>query len=566
MILLNELKRIFTKAPILVLIAIIIPIFVISAVCTGVKTPSLPLVDLKTSDYREALANFDSGDPVIAYSKSVIDEPLDDLEKIIKSGDYDTTFLYEQFDTFARTWNEFLTLRQDDRALEVYLNELRGYFYTVNSSYIAFETEVNRLFSGASRMLITQDNYKILHKWMTDTAKIIEYDASIINVLSETALYQKRFGLQVPWDAYAHKSGVLEKHKVYLALHNSNSIKFTEEQKTTLLHIYSNQIIPNKNEIENQVHESQNYKESRIAISRYADYVRVSCDYLNENIRLMQNKNTKDIKRFQGFGTFNKAQTRDRMAVLEVIVLKGKASFDYSTPYAFGKVLHKGTGTTAYDFLFNNLELITIPLIAIACLIVMFSIFDDIRKNTVFATLLSPQGRRSTIVAKLLACTITIAAVITAFAFLFLASAAMITGNVAAPSVLLAFGGKAHMISPFTLLTVYMISLFFKILFFASVTALLCIDADSYKEVIVRTLFVIGAITALNLIFTVIVPLIFYQYLPFIGIDFAGSLGVKFMLSRYMASAFVWYTLPVMLIAWISIIVTAIVRFEKRDF
>lgn len=570
MILLNEIRRIFTKAPVMVLLCCIIPVFVISAIIVGIKPPSPPLVDLRTSDFNQALVNFESGNPeTIQYSKARINEPLDDLRDLIYAGDIDfTEDLYETFELFAREWNPFITIVNDgSRTYDEYLMLYQDYYLAVNESYKFFEKEIEKIFCGASRLLITPKNYDIIHKWMKETAKAIVYDQGFdARNLNEAALNQKRIILQEAWDKYAHKSNELEKHDIYRALHNSSSIIFTEAQKETLRNIYANQIEPNRLEFERQIHASQNYSERRLAITEYADYVCLSDEYLNVRIKEMQSKNVKGITKFKGFSNYNRATMRDQAAVLAVLVSNGKTSFDYSTPFQFGKVLNQNAGTTVHDFIFNNFELISIPLIILACLIVVFCIFDDIHKKTVFAALLSPSGQRRVIFSKLLACAIAIAAVTAIFSFLFLATASLATGGATAPAVLYAFGGKAHFISPFNLLLIYMLSLFFKILFFGSITALFCINAESYKEIIIKAASIIGAVIVLNTLFTVIFSFVFYQYLPLASIDFAGFFGIKFMLSRHLASIFIWFTLPIMLLIWAAIITVTVVRFERRDF
>lgn len=570
MILLNEIRRIFTKAPVMVLLCCIIPVFVISTIIVGTKPPSPPLVDLRTSDFNQALVNFESGNPeTIQYSKARINEPLDDLRDLIYAGDIDfTEDLYETFELFAREWNPFITIVNDgSRTYDEYLMLYQDYYLAVNESYKFFEKEIEKIFGSASRLLITPKNYDIIHKWMKETAKAIVYDQGFdVRNLNEAALNQKRIILQEAWDKYAHKSNELAKHDIYRALHNSSSIIFTEVQKETLRNIYANQIEPNRLEFERQIYASQNYSERRLAITEYADYVCLSDEYLNVRIKEMQSKNVKGITKFKGFSNYNRAAMRDQAAVLAVLVSNGKTSFDYSTPFQFGKVLNQNTGTTVHDFIFNNLELISIPLIILACLIVVFCIFDDIRKKTVFTALLSPSGRRRVIFSKLLACAIAIAAVTAVFSFLFLATVSLATGGATAPAVLYAFGGKAHFISPFSLLLTYMLSLFFKILFFGSITALFCINAESYKEIIIKAASIIGAVIVLNTLFTVIFSFVFYQYLPLASIDFAGFFGIKFMLSRHLASIFIWFTLPIMLLIWAAIITVTVVRFERRDF
>ena len=514
----NELKRIFTKLPILILFIIILPVFATSSIIIGIRAPTAPseLSDEEIIALETRLNNI----------RDIIEFEVDDF----------APELLKAFDDFTDTWDPFFNHSN--------INDFRDSFETLRQAYINFAKAVETgLGGGASIVLITGNNYNTLRRGMDEFERILitpNYDAQALNY---NILYEIRSAL-----------GRADNHveDIRRILYNTHSIVFDDDEILELAEILFYRVIP--------------YLDAATSPDRYGHSLAVACEYLELNIMLIQARHTNNITRFQGFSDFNQYVTRDRIAILSVLINENKIESDFSTPFHFNQVLHAQTGTTGMDFVFNNLELVSIPLIILACLIVVFCIFDDIKKNTIIGSLVGPQSRRKVITAKLLACTITIAFAIGIFGFLFFMTAMIITGTVTAPTILTAFGGAAIKISPFLLLLIYLISLFFKVLFFASITALFCINAKSLKSVLIKSGIIIGVIILLNAFLSVVWPLVFYQYLPLIALDFAGFFGIGFMLSGHLASTFIWFTLPIMLIIWGAIITATILKFNKRDF
>jgi len=512
----GELKRIFTKLPILVLFLVVIPVYAISSIIIGIKQPD-------TTQY-------------------MFDEQLEirfsNLESIIDFEETNyATELAQAFDAFTDKWDPFF-------GSHATLASFQNSFCELNSAYIAFAQAVETSFSGTSTVLITGGSYSALRRGMQELEKSIEFEPTFnANTLNEFQLFEKRGALSIAWDNYAYRIPDI--------LRNTQSLVFDWEQQRELEQLFDKVTV---------------YVESAADEQQRMEFLAVACEYIELNIKLIQSRQTNDITRFQGFANFNQSATKDRLAVLEVLITEQRASSEYSTPYRFGHVLHAQTGTSGMDFVFNNLELITIPLIVLSCLIVVFCIYSDIKKNTIIGSLVGSKSRRQVLGTKLLACTIAIALLIGIFALLFFLTATIITGTATAPMILTAFGGTAIQISPFLLLMVYLISLFFKILFFASITALVCINAKSIIPILIISGATIAAIILLNVLFTIVWPLAFYQYLPLVALDFAGFFGVGFMLTRHIASTFIWFTLPIMLIIWCAIIGATFRRFNRRDF
>ena len=522
----GELKRIFTKLPILILLLVILPVFAVSAIITGIKSPSTP----------SAL----SYEPLEVWQ-----DRLSDLERVVDhDGEEFETSLFVAFREFTETWDTFVN--HDYPSTAGGWTTLRNSFCEMITAYQDFETIANASFTGASNVMITSGNFKTVQKGMQEFKRILITPNYNVNALSDLDL----------WNVVVEVRRELESAEGYAVdmlaiLSNTKSIVFDWDERR---------------ELEEHLDKAIAYVESAEGEQQRTEFLIVACEYIELHIQLVQARHTGNITRFRGFASFNRPATKDRLAVLGVLIDEQKSIFDYSTPYKYGSILHEPTGTSGMDFVFNNLELISIPLIILACLVVVFCIFYDIKKDTIIGSLVGPKSRRQVLTAKLLACTIAIALIIGIFGILFFLTATIITGTATAPTILTAFGGTAIKISPCLLLMVYLLSLFFKMLFFASITALICINAKSIIPILIIVGSIIAAIILLNVFFTIVWPFVFYQHLPFIALDFAGFFGIGFMLSNHLASTFIWFTLPVMIIIWCVIIGATYRRFNRRDF
>jgi len=514
----GEIKRIFKKVPILVILVVILPVFAVSAIVVGVKEPTTP--------------------PEFSVEQvTLLEKEFNSWKNIIEcDGITNAPELQDEFEKLKIEWGKLYD-RNNHATLFLFQTTFVGFI----SAYDGFATAVKNGLGGATTVLITESASVSLQKAMHEIERNIDFNPFHVNSVDE--LFAKMIPLGHAWDNYArHIPDILQ---------DTQTVTFSTDEKNELIRIL------------NRV---QAYLNAAGTPTQLGAFLPVACEYLELNINLVKANSVNNITHFQGFTNFNHSATRDRIAILGTLVTEHKTHLDYSTPYTFGKVLHAQTGTSGMDFVFNNMEQISILLILLGVIIVVFCIFDDIKKNTIIGSLVGPGSRRKVITAKLLACAITIALAIGIFGLLFFTVATIVTGTATAPTILTAFGGSAIKISPFMLLFVYLLSLFFKILFFASITALFCINAKSLKSILIKSGIIIGVIILANALFTLVWQLLFYQYLPLIALDFAGFFGVGFMLSAHLASTFIWFTLPVMILLFAGIIAATIYKFNRRDF
>ena len=399
-----------------------------------------------------------------------------------------------------------------------HISETADAFDNLNNAYINFYVLAEEyLFSGAARIQMSKENFRNLESATHAIAEHIEFEGYITPGVD--GLIAKRLGISIAWEDKGGKNieGILK---------SASTIVLTEVQRDSLKSEYTE------------------------VFGIYGEYSNVGYDYL-----YMQYCKTVGLEYSKG-----------ELKVLSFMVSGGYTWDEFASPYKFGGVAHKQDGTSPFDFIFNCFELLAIPLILFGILLAAFCIFHDIKKNTVITPLIAPQSRTRVILAKLMAVAIVIAMVIVLFFILYYATAVFITGTILSPTIITTFGGSVIQISPFTLILVYMLSLFFKVMFFATVSAFICINATRIRSIVVGALMLVFLILMLNLTFTVLLPVGIYQFCPLLALDFAGYFGLGMALSGFTASLGVWFALPIMIIIWVLLIMSTVKRFNRKDF
>ena len=425
--------------------------------------------------------------------------------------------LSTRYTTFQDTVLPFIGY--DVPSIDDYYETVLDAFDSFNSSFINFyNLTYEYLFANSTRVQIKQIDLDKLEKAIDAIAVYIEFNYNDYTVDAE-GLKAKRIGIYFAWEDSGGKniSGILAGIK---------PIELTPDQRSDLKEMY------------NKVQ------------SAYGDYSDVGYMYLD-----MQYRKAAGL-----------SYSEDELKILGVLVDGRHALDDFARPYSFNNVAHKSMGTSPYDFIFNAFEILAIPLILFGVLAAAFCIFDDIKKNTVITPLIAPQSRTRVILAKLSAIAIIIALIMILYFILFYSVAIVVAGTVAPPTIITVFGGTVIKISPLILLLIYILSLFFKVLFFAAVAAFISINANSIRSLVTKVILLATLIIMLNVTFTVLLPVGFYQFCPFLALDFAGYFGIGLMLSKFTSSVGVWFALPFMLIILLFVVAGTVKRFNKKDF
>lgn len=532
----------------------VLPVYVAAGFIAGVTQPSEYLIDIgdTSSSLVQAMENFETNSSSNYYSLKLtkrLDDLVADIEQHNPDFDYAEDLLYS-FKVFCGSDDAvggylglFFYVQQQIVDIDIH----RELFCNANRYFWEFNNNLEEYVNALRRVEIQAEDYDrfmqavgSLHECF-DYAQNENFRDSQYNTLK--FYVDKRIELHNVWNSSGREiQGILER---------AENITLTVEHQSELLKVYENEIQPAIFIAYTAVKSSGTVGEFREKITRYENLANVSVNYLQAHHKNLQT---------DGRDTANKAD----LAIDEFLIANRASTFDYSAPFSFMNVIHEPTGTTAFDFVFNCFEIIAIPLIFFAVVVVIFCIYDDMKKHTIYQTLVSPQGRKRIIGAKFFAIMWTTVILMTVFFALFYATSVIMLGSTVPPAVLTVFGGQVVIISPWALMFIYLGSLFFKILFFAVLTAFICLRANSMLSILVRAL---GYITAILLANFFLSAFAFWQFIPILALEVVQYFGVKTMfISQAAAHYNLLFTVPVVLIAFVLLIFGTIKQFDARDF
>jgi ABC-type transport system involved in multi-copper enzyme maturation permease subunit len=215
---------------------------------------------------------------------------------------------------------------------------------------------------------------------------------------------------------------------------------------------------------------------------QYADYSKMVYDYVTIRMRnyIAENANTPTSK-YQGFTIPEREMQRKQLIRLDWLFENNKFDKDFSyesyglsSKNAFS-IMHKITGTTIIDYVYNSIELICPFLSLLVVFFVVHCIYDDMKNKTILGAVASKHNRWEIILSKLLACTILLVIMLAVFGTLFYIIGGALTGSAAVPPPVLVISGKVAVTNASTIIIVEFLMLLLKLFLIMSFTALLCI-------------------------------------------------------------------------------------------
>jgi hypothetical protein len=242
---------------------------------------------------------------------------------------------------------------------------------------------------------------------------------------------------------------------------------------------------------------------------------------------------------FHGFTPYGKEQAKMEKARIEYLLENGKANMSYSyapfglSPVATLGIMNTQYGTTVIDSMHNSFEIIYPALALLAILMVIFSLFMDLRDKTIIGSVASPNFRWKILLAKLVACLVAMMALMFVFGMAVMFIGAIKVGSFAvAPTILFPVFGLAIIeLSPVAFLALYLLLLLVKLFLVASVVGLLCmVIKNMYLLAGIGVLFV----AALVVIDVFLTPFIVFQFL-FWPIVIVGILVASYFTYRLFA-------------------------------
>ncbi|MDR0384267.1 MAG: ABC transporter permease subunit [Christensenellaceae bacterium] len=219
------------------------------------------------------------------------------------------------------------------------------------------------------------------------------------------------------------------------------------------------------------------------------------------------------------------------------------------TAFRFGEV------NSFYDFIFNCMEIASIPLIILAIIFTAGSVWTDIHKGTIITSLAIKRKRGQILLAKFFASLIAVTAVIGLLFALFYIFAGQYFDMDGTDKIIFIEGAKtpADMFA-MNYLLIYILSLLFKIVVFMIGTGLFCLSKRQPKTVIGSS-----AAAAVALI-------LFSCFFTSIPLDPIKYLGTRLMLSPLTVYHDIWWTFPIFLMFMIVASWQLFYNFKKKDF
>jgi hypothetical protein len=436
-----EFKRIFLKAPILFTLFFIVPVFVISSLVVGIDEPAEPPENIDAA-LQDAELRLDSLYVTFGEYQDFADYKNDLLDYWIAFGGQTDDVSGDIYGAY----HYFLIAEYTDT--EVFFSA----YHSAQSAFMAYYSEFQRIVLGAPKVFIKTADYKSL---VRGTEGLYGYFSK--DYETNTQLYAMR--------AECHK--IRQKVNFRKIIAGTKSMVLTYEQSTGLYDKFS--YINEKRE--------QFARDSVEEKLRYIDFCEMSYRYLMLFFNKAVSKNTSiSTGGFYGFsGLFTDKATAE-IHRIEYLFEKNKTELDYAKPFVFMAVSHQPTGTTPYDFTYNCVFIIAAALALLAVFIPVFCIFDDIKKNTVIGSIVSPHSRRKIITAKIFAGFVAFLIAIKVLCAMYIVTSYILVGPVVTPPMLFVFANK--FILAVSTLTCFLISvgvLLLKFLFLSALSAMLCL-------------------------------------------------------------------------------------------
>jgi ABC-type transport system involved in multi-copper enzyme maturation permease subunit len=256
-----------------------------------------------------------------------------------------------------------------------------------------------------------------------------------------------------------------------------------------------------------------------------------------------------------GFENYNRFDA-DGKAALNRYIIDNNLQGKYSNAFSFGDVTNTAIGVSLFDYVFNNMEMATVPLILIVIILTACVFFTDIEQNTIIMTLSTRRRRTGVVLSKLLAVFVTTVAVTVCLSLIYIACGLVFyNAAVAEPIVCLFNGASPTVITQVNYFVIYILSLLFKLSVFIAGAGLFSLSKADPKIIVGATLLVAIAIILSNALLGGIV-----------GIDIIKYFGATLFMSPTPKVSWMIYTLPVVAAAVAVAFWQLLHNFRKKDF
>lgn len=370
-------------------------------------------------------------------------------------------------------------------------------------------------------------------------------------------------------------------------LSTSSSIQMTRINNSLIseLNSYKNKVNSNAESILTKVNDLAN-DESITNISKEITNYKLLIDaydtLVNQKVlnQITDNYSQSLYTNFYGynFDTYNKYQSNESIALNSYYIDNNTYSNSYLTNFSFNQ--NTDTKTNMYDFVYFVMEICTLIIIVFAMMLVCSLITGETESGTIKLLLVRPFKRSKIITAKLLA------------TFFFVLSFMIFSGLISMIGGFFLYGEPALSIlsvinartivkmSPFALMLINFVTLFFDIIFFVLLALMISIICKNYAASITCSLVILIINFVGNMLFG---GAFWYSLLPgmnlhlfkYFGNSFISILGSNSSIAGLLQSLLItgidtsmtlWFSLITSSIYSIVFLAVSYSIFQKRDF
>ncbi len=270
-----------------------------------------------------------------------------------------------------------------------------------------------------------------------------------------------------------------------------------------------------------------------------------------------------DLSNYKGFENFISTQDSTDQIAIASYILDNNLSGNYSTAFIFGNIYNNQQDISLFDFMFTNLEMITIPLILLVIILSTCVFFTDLQQRTAITLLITKRKRTGIVFSKILAVVTISLLSLLLYSGLFAISGALFFGASTSPNLLFISAGSVTEMTSINYFTVYFLSLLFKTLAFLLIAGLLSMSKNNPKIIVSLTFVISAVIIICN---ALLGGFDFYQYIPFFGLDPIKFFGTQMLLSPTPSSFNILYSFIPMAAIVVFLFTLLVYKFKRREF
>lgn len=442
-----EIKKIFLKPTILVLIGLLVAVLCINGFAYNPKTASSPIVSISGSSVEEIRNSFYGSTGT--YIKSTYDKKFNNEDNgtyayvLTAKADNSTIKIniISKLDRFIELQNNFDANIQANSTVEILYNNVLD----IKSYTQQFTTELSSLLTkNVASVIIKNSEY-------TKVSELLNSYSKLFSSISPASYMQEYTLLNDRIKSYNYISKINDNlsNNLKVVSINADALAFIND-------IYSK--ASSRLETQNEI--ILNYENSELSLvianfkKEITKYIQI-IEQSNTIISSVYKKNiASDPSKYYNYTSFNSYE--NNYQITESVYLFDNEIYSFEVSKPFNSETTSNSVTNAYDFMYSSMKILSFVIIVFSIIVATSSISNEISSGTIKLLLIRPYSRNKILLAKI------ISSIIISILFLFVSSLfAFIIGGIlfgfsAAPMLVVLNAGVAFTIHPFSLMLIYL--------------------------------------------------------------------------------------------------------------